>query len=141
MALDLSNDIVYKDKFLALHANGTLVLYKFYFPTAFARHLHIQYIESIIPCAVEPIALWKFKFWGVLPSWIYWTLDWRRGKLQLQGKTEELNKDAVIFRTSEGLVFHVIGSTVERLDEFLNAIERMGVNVVRQPRPRRAHAN
>jgi hypothetical protein len=78
--------------------------------------------------------------WGILPTWIYWTLDGQRLELQSLGRSDEIRKRSLVIKTDEGW-FHNIGVTCENAERFLSEVERMGVTVLREPINRHLHTD
>jgi hypothetical protein len=133
-----ASELLYSDHYLILRT-GTLTIHKYYFPTASPRNLQTSRIESVFPATALNLTWWEFKVWGILPTWIYWTLDWHRGKLHIQGKIDEILKRSVIIKTSQGF-FHNVGVTCDNIPRFLEEMERLGVKVIREPVERHSHS-
>src|SRR5208282_135221 len=74
-------DIVYSDRWLTLRSDGTLVIYRYSFPRASPRTLQVSRIHSIATGTALNLRWWELKVWGILPTWIYWTLDGYRLEL------------------------------------------------------------
>lgn len=126
------SETVYSDRWLTLHSSGTLVVRDYYFPTASSRTIHLPHIKSVATGIALNLSMWKVRSWGVPPSWIYWALDWERGKLLLQGRFDEVRKRCLVITTDEGW-FHRIGVSCENTEMFLSELEKLGVEVLREP--------
>jgi len=129
-------EILYSDKWVTLHSDGTLIIYKYSFPTASPRTLQVARILSISTGTALNLRWWELKVWGILPTWIYWTLDGNRLELQRQGKMDEIRRRSVVIKTDEGF-FHNIGLTCENVERFLQEAEKMGVDVITEPAKRK----
>jgi hypothetical protein len=138
MASTQEHDVVYSDRFLTLNSGGTLVVHKYYFPTASSRTLHLPRIKSIATGTALDISIWKVKAWGVPASWIYWALDWNRGKLLLQGQFDEIRKRCLVITTDEGW-FHRVGVSCENIGKFLSEVEKLGIEVLSEPVESHSH--
>lgn len=132
MALAQESDVIYSDRWLAIYSGGTLVIHKFYFPTASPRTLSLPRIKSVVTGVVLNLPRWKVKAWGVLPSRIYWALDWDRGILALQGRSDEVRKRCLVITTDKGCFNH-IGVSCDNIEKSLSEVEKLGVEVLREP--------
>ena len=124
------SDIVYSDRWLTLRSSGTLAIHKYCFPTTSSRTLQVPRIKSITTGKAFNLKWWDLKVWGAGPSWIYWPLDWERGKA-LWGCLDEVIQRSLVIKTNEGF-FHTIGVTCENIEIFLQEAEKAGIKVLKE---------
>jgi hypothetical protein len=124
-------EILYFDHWSKLYSDGTLVLFKFHFPTTQSRTVRVSRIESISSGTALNLAWWEFKFWGIIPTWIFWTLDFNRATAFLGRDVEGARKRSIVIKTNEGF-FRNVGFTCQDPDRFLREIEKLGAKVVRE---------
>ena len=125
------SDIEYSDRWLTLRSDGTLVVYRYNFPTLSSRTLQVSRIVSIATGTALNLRWWELKVWGIVPTWVYWTLDGQRLDLLRLGRYDEIRKRSLVIKTDDGW-FHNIGVTCENVERFLTEVERMGVTVLRE---------
>jgi hypothetical protein len=126
------SEIVYSDRWLTLRTDGTLVIYRYNFPTLSSRTLQVSRIVSMATATALNLRWWELKVWGMTSTWVYWTLDGQRLELLRLGRFDEIRKRSLVIKTDEGW-FHNIGVTCENVESFLTEVERMGVTVLREP--------
>ena len=122
--------VAYSDKWLTLRTDGTLLIHKYYmfYPT---RTLQISLIQSIAQISALNLSRWEFKDWGVGTTMIMWPMDWSRERFTLYGPSDQVRKRTLLIRTTKG-IFRKIGVTCEDVGRFLDEVEKMGVNVLRE---------
>jgi hypothetical protein len=129
MSSNQDSNVIYSDKWLTLHSNGTLTVHRYYMPSS-TRTLQVSRIKSISSVKALNLSRWEFKEWGVGPTWIMWPMDWSRGTLSWNGPSDKVRERSLLIKTSEGYL-HKVGVTCENVEKFCDEVEKMGATVLR----------